>query len=426
MAIKVTILDSGDLSHDETVRDNVIIGAGGALEGSEIIIQQHQDISDVVEDINSGLYPDLEMVIGVSSTDNVAGIGLGAKSIYPKVQCIAAIGANLFVNLSTPYDYLMPTIGIGSSKPTDDETKNYAAYNANLEFYDKFVVPEESYVACSFAAGFFAGKLWAARNNARSDWGYTDFSWWETRYLFRFFAKRLEDNRETTLWDARNGFGRALQLTEEEFGAVFNPAVKFNRDEIPADPFLKGDIGVIEAINANGSVQLVLDAVSNASIYKIYRDETLIYTGSDLTFNDTIEKQVDDYSYTYIALDRYGNYTDYSDAAIVTYSPDLIATLAEVKKILNITDTDSDSKIKGMLIEVDSFIKSNINNDYTDEAPENGLKFAFAQFIKYNLDKKQDGLTSLRVGSWSESYTDNIPNSIMNLLTPYRRMGVIK
>lgn len=431
MATKVIILQSGDAVHDALVRDNIIAGAQGALIEADINIDQYPQLEDVIIEYEAGDLPDLEMVVGVHSEHSAGQLfHEGAKRMYPKVQTIATLGWNGFTQLSTPYDYVTVVIGVGSSDQNDDETKNYTGYNANLEFYDTFVTPTVNYPASSYSCGFIAGKLWSARDIARNDWGHSDFSWWETRYLFRLYAKRIEDNRTTTMWDLYNGFGRALQITEEEWGYLFSETVKFNRDEIPTDPYLIMDIGEIQGINTNGSVELIWDKVNYADTYRVYRDDTLIYTGSELTFTDTIEKQVNDYLYTYIALDKHGNQTDYSNEFAISYPPFLIATLEEVKAILNITSTSSDTLIKSLLQATDEYIKTQINNTYLDSSGNEltvpkGLKIVFAKFIDYFMKQYNSTAQSESIGDYSISYTSNIPNYLNELLVPYRRVRFI-
>jgi NADPH-dependent 7-cyano-7-deazaguanine reductase QueF len=80
-----------------------------------------------------------------------------------------------------------------------------------------------------------------------------------------------------------------------------------------------------------------------------------------------------------------------------------IATLAEIKTLLQITDTTKDELITMLIPEVESDLLEFMNNTFDGVYPE-WLKPYLADMINYRIQKRSGGIASESIARYSVSY----------------------
>lgn len=179
-------------SHGTTIKDAISNGYGS-------------DISDRIEIVEywnpafQRAQTDNNIQALIRSTSGVAGYVSNAQSIYPRVQTFFPLGSNSFAELNVFTNQEPPVIvtcGAG-----DTELRNNTGFGNGLEFWDGDLYPESVDDYSSYSNGIILGKLLKIKDTLNC-------SWWEARYRARMTADRTEPNRETSLWDLRNGYGK--------------------------------------------------------------------------------------------------------------------------------------------------------------------------------------------------------------------------
>ncbi len=92
-------------------------------------------------------------------------------------------------------------------------------------------------------------------------------------------------------------------------------------------------------------------------------------------------------------------------------------TLAELKKIMRITDTSEDDYLIAMLPAVIEWVKGYCNNDFSAGLPD-VVKVAIAKYIQFTLN--EPGMKSESLGDYSYTRESGVPKAITDMLTPYR------
>jgi len=96
-----------------------------------------------------------------------------------------------------------------------------------------------------------------------------------------------------------------------------------------------------------------------------------------------------------------------------------VITQAEVKTLLQITDSTYDALITALIPIVEDYVKNYCNNEFTDGYPV-GLKGIVAKIIYHNIFNK-DGVLKFKRGQVSVEYPDNIYKQ----LDAYKAMKVV-
>lgn len=104
-----------------------------------------------------------------------------------------------------------------------------------------------------------------------------------------------------------------------------------------------------------------------------------------------------------------------------------ITTLAEVKTLLQITDTSKDALIEMLIPIVQDDLLTYLNNDFPDGYPS-ALKLYVANMINYRLQKPKDNVKSESIDDYSVTYNNNsadmiagYPTSIMSGLSKWKK-----
>jgi len=104
-----------------------------------------------------------------------------------------------------------------------------------------------------------------------------------------------------------------------------------------------------------------------------------------------------------------------------------IATLSEIKVLLQITDSTKDTLITALIPIVESDILEYLNNDFADEYPT-ALKVYVANMINFRIQKPKDGISSESISRYSVSYKSDAefiagyPSSIVKGLDKWRKV----
>ena len=101
-----------------------------------------------------------------------------------------------------------------------------------------------------------------------------------------------------------------------------------------------------------------------------------------------------------------------------------------VKAILWIQDHQYDDYLNEVVPSLKEFAKEHCNNKFLVEDPENPDEYIeelpgpvvmfIARAVEYNIN--QAGLKSESLGDWSASYSQELPQSVIDLLKPYRKV----
>jgi hypothetical protein len=199
--------------HGIDVRTAISQGYGSDISSQIVILP----LSDAIQRAQS----DINIIAFVRSALGWANFINTAKNLYPRVQSFFPLGSNNFELLNlwgTPEPSLIVTCGAG-----DEEGRNNTGYGNGLEFWDWDLYQSNppSSDQSSFSNGIIAGKLLKIKDTLNC-------TWWEARYRARITADRFESNRETYIWDSRNGFGR-ISVAK---------AIAANYLTIPQDPYI--------------------------------------------------------------------------------------------------------------------------------------------------------------------------------------------
>lgn len=157
----------------------------------------------------------------IRSATGISGYINNATSIYPRVLTFVPMGSNSFTELNTFQNNEPPIIVTSGAGDVGYEDRNNTAYGKGLEFWDNDLVQDASGDQSSFSNGIILGKLLKIKDTLNC-------TWWEARYRARITADRTEPNRETSMWDLRNGYGRI-----DVDAAIAYVGL------IPADPYLE-------------------------------------------------------------------------------------------------------------------------------------------------------------------------------------------
>jgi len=212
-----------------------------------------------------------------------------ANFYYPNVTLFMPAGTNdhSFVYTTSCSSNLYPIIICGTL--TGNNEVNLTGYNT--EFID--VDPLYGHLLSSYTNGFVAGKIAYIKDYFRC-------STFQARMIARATASKSD--RFTDL----NGYG-VINL----FNATHTQV------NIPYDNFSEMTIGNISANRVNNIVSINIDSVTNANYYKIYRNEELIYTGTDLNYTELISPQ-GEFNYKYQAVNNKYQ-TNFSNVDKITY-----------------------------------------------------------------------------------------------------------
>ena len=307
----------------------------------------------------------------IRSTQGVASYVQDALSIYPRVQTFFPLGGsdNIFELVNVFQDAEPPVIvccGAGDfTNPAND--KNNTSYGNGLEFWDRDLNVSDTSDESSYSNGYVLGKLLKIKDTLNC-------TWWEARYRARMRASRIESNRETSLWDLRNGYGKidedaaiayvgliptdqyiaaeTLYYNDEEQsytavvpdGAIGNNVtvtkevgevvslvsiadaneIAFNLAKEEAESALAyaypalGAIGIITISNNFGIISGAIEAVDNAAEYNIYKNDVFLMQITGLSFVDVITASETVHRYKYKAVLGAAE-TAFSSAAAVYY-----------------------------------------------------------------------------------------------------------
>ena len=203
--------------HSDDVKTAILSGAGNSLQEDEITIMDYYAALIYA-------WTNQSVIAIVQSTSGVQGFVADAQKLYDHVQFFMPLGGNqnVFALVEVFTDPVPPVIVIcGAGDFTDPATdKNNTSYGNGLEFWDHDLVIDDVQDGSSFSNGIIAGKLLLIKT-------ILDCSWWESRYRARMTADRNEDNRESSPWDLRNGYGRINTAAAIAYGG-----------EISTDPYL--------------------------------------------------------------------------------------------------------------------------------------------------------------------------------------------
>jgi hypothetical protein len=250
--------------------------------------------------INNFGYENTETALAYANTNNYeiviqSTIGADQRKVianryYPNVMLFMPAGAN-----NSQYVYSGSATSNNNSIITTGTINNLSQNNItgyNIEFSDLDVIDNAGH--SSYSNGYIAGKIAYIK-----DWYKCSF--WEARYIARQTAS-LSNN-----FTDKNGFGTI------DIKAAISTYI-----EIPEDPILNlSSVGNINVSRTLNKISINIDAVENASNYKIFRNDELIYDGANLTYIDTIIPK-DEFYYNYKAYNNKQE-TELSESKKIVY-----------------------------------------------------------------------------------------------------------
>ena len=125
-----------------------------------------------------------------------------------------------------------------------------------------------------------------------------------------------------------------------------------------------------------------------------------------------------------------------------------LITPGEVKIFLQMSGSTQDDLIENLIPVVASHIENHCNNNFASSSsypyvdspysltgyytvdsgvkdyPE-GLKLPASLMIKHLINSIDSNISSETIGAYSVTYNNNYPNSILGLLTPYKRITIV-
>jgi len=94
--------------------------------------------------------------------------------------------------------------------------------------------------------------------------------------------------------------------------------------------------------------------------------------------------------------------------------------LITVKNILGITSDKDDSYLAEVIPLFLEFAEHKTNNSFPNGEEPGGIKLFVAKACEFNM--KESGLKSRSMGQVSYSYDTDLPESLMKLLKPYKKV----
>lgn len=99
-----------------------------------------------------------------------------------------------------------------------------------------------------------------------------------------------------------------------------------------------------------------------------------------------------------------------------------LLTVEEVKTMLKIHDNASDSLIDIMIPLLEDLFRKKCRDDFPDGFPP-GIKIPAIMVINHFLQDK--GIRSETIGDYSVQFFVNLPESVENLLKPYKKIKFV-
>lgn len=285
--MKVIIYSLGE-EHDNDVKTSFIRGyqSNGARFTDNIDIMSFVNLDDAMSYATNNNY---QYVIysnyGLSSLTGII------NNYYPNVICFIPAGNNSHIKVfnQSILDNNISAVVTGCVDVTQNNVTGY-----NVEFID--IDPVSSNHLSSYSNGYIAGKMAYIK-----DWyNCTD---WEARNIARQTASRSNNFTD------ENGFG-IINLN-----AAINTFINIPKDEI----INLSDIGNMLVTRDKNQININVDAIENATKYKIYRNDELIYNGSNNIFTDTITP-TGEFNYKYKAYNSKEE-TSFSTPQKIVYRP---------------------------------------------------------------------------------------------------------
>lgn len=211
------------------------------------------------------------------------------NNYYPNVICFIPAGSNSHqqVFFQSITNNNVSTIITGCSDNKDNNVTGY-----NVEFID--IDPISNNHLSSYSTGYIAGKIAYIK-----DW--YKCSDWEARYIARQTASKSNDFTD------EHGFG-IININD-----ALNTYI-----EIPEDEILNLSlVGSISVSRLESKISINIDEVLNANNYKIYRNDEVVYSGSNTTYTDTIIPNAE-FIYKYSASNNKEE-TDFSNTQKIVY-----------------------------------------------------------------------------------------------------------
>lgn len=251
------IIYSLGLEHDNDVKESFIRGynANGARYGGHIDIISFTNLDNAMFHASTNNYQYvIYSAVGLSSLTGTI------NNYYPNVICFIPTGNNSHIKVfnQSILDNNFSAVVTGCANNLGNNVTGY-----NVEFIDKD--PISSNHLSSYSNGYIAGKMAYIK-----DW--YNCSDWEARYIARQTASRSNNFTD------EDGFG-IINLN-----AAINTYVDIQQDQI----LNLNEVGNIEVTRNKNYININADRVENATNYKIYRNDELIYNGSNNIYTDTI------------------------------------------------------------------------------------------------------------------------------------------
>lgn len=248
-------------SHGESIKSAISVGYGSDISSRIQIIPYWNPALE--EATNND-----DIIALIRSTDGVASYVDDVEIIYPRVQTFFPLGSNSFIELNVFAEQEPPIIATCGAG--DTEERNNTAYGKGLEFWDEDTAPEstpDDY--SSYSNGIILGKLLKIKDTL-------ECTWWEARYRARVTADRDEPNRETSIWDLRNGYGKINVSSAINYSGT-----------IPQDAYINDEH---YSALVNNSIQISVTIKSKNSINAVMK----LYTYSNNIVTDYNESIVDE------------------------------------------------------------------------------------------------------------------------------------
>ena len=97
-------------------------------------------------------------------------------------------------------------------------------------------------------------------------------------------------------------------------------------------------------------------------------------------------------------------------------------TVADIKKILKITDDSRDDAIELLIPLTEDFLRRKCKDNFVEGLPL-GLELAEVAMIRHFLTEK--GVSSEKIGEYAVHYFGNLPSSVEQMIRPYRKVRFI-
>lgn len=244
------------------------------------------DFSDMNDALNYALTSNYEFIIySGTGTESLTAI---SNSFYPNVTCFFPAGSNSHIEVFNG-SVTSNNISAIITGCTTGNNQNITGYN--VEFLSIDPIQNN---ASSYSNGYIAGQICYIRD-------YLNCTIWEARYILRNSAS-LKDN-----FTNENGFGII------NFQSAINTYI-----DIPEDLIIElGTIGSINLSRNESTINISFESVTNAYAYKVYRNDELVYNGTNTNITDLISP-IGTIEYKYKAYNRKTE-TDFSATKTISY-----------------------------------------------------------------------------------------------------------